>query len=183
VISDVLTALVAFEIYRKVFGPAMALPPATPRRITVNLLLVVSSWAILGSLLRATVTGTYTRIAVTGQQMLYGALAGTFGILVFYAYRMRITWRPRVAAIMRGFAVILVVNLAMAVLKGRTQGQLARAADDAGQIAYLLSYLYWAWCFLRKEQPVPTTAPPELVSALARELETLKSATQVSTQV
>lgn len=182
-ISDLLTALVAFEVYRKVFGPPMALPPSTPRRITVNLLMVVSSWAILGSLLRVTVPGTYTRIAVTGQQMLYGALAGTFGILAFYAYKMGISWRPRVAAIMRGFAVILIVNLAMAVLKGRTQGQLARAADDAGQIAYLLSYLYWAWCFLGKEQPVPTTAPPELVSALAKQLETVKSTTQVSTQV
>jgi len=183
VISDVLTALVAFEVYRKVFGPAMALPPATPRRISLNLLMVVSSWAIFGSLLRATVTGTHAWIAVTGQQMLYGALAGAFGILAFYAYKMGISWRPRVVAITRGFAVILIVNLAMAVLKGRTQGQLARAADDAGQIAYLLSYLYWAWCFLGKEQPVPTTAPPELVSALAKELETLKSTTRVSTQV
>src|SRR5215472_17748832 len=33
------------------------------------------------------------------------------------------------------------------VLKGRAQGQPARVADDAGQMAYLLSYLYWAWCF------------------------------------
>ena len=183
VISDVLTALVAFEVYHKVFGPSMALPPATPRRITVNLLIVVSSWAILASLLRATVTGTYTRIAVTGQQMLYGGLAGAFGVLAFYAYKMGISCRPRVAAIMRGFAAILIVNLATAVLKGRTQGHLARVADDAGQIAYLLSYMYWAWCFLGKEQPVPRTAPPELVYALAKELETLKSTRQVSTQV
>jgi hypothetical protein len=29
--------------------------------------------------------------------------------------------------------------------------------------------------FLGKEQPVPRTAPPELVYALAKELETLKS--------
>src|SRR5262249_26953794 len=33
------------------------------------------------------------------------------------------------------------------VLKGRTQGQPARVADDAGQMAYLLSYLNWAWRF------------------------------------
>ena len=69
------------------------------------------------------------------------------------------------------------------VLKGRTQRHPARVADDAGQVANLLSYLYWAWCFLGKEQPVPRTAPPELVYALAKELETLKSTGQVSTQV
>jgi len=63
------------------------------------------------------------------------------------------------------------------------QAHVARVADESGQIAYLLSYLYWAWCFLGKEQPVPRTAPPELVHALAKELETLKSTGQVSTQV
>ena len=70
-----------------------------------------------------------------------------------------------------------------AVLKGRTHGRVARVADGAGQIAYLLSYLCWAWCFLGKEQPVLRTAPPELVYAPAKELETLKSTRQVSTQV
>lgn len=183
VISDLLTALVAWEVYRKVFGPAAALPPATPRRIALNLLMVLSLWALLALLLRATVTGTYTRIAITGQQMLYGGLAGTFGVLVLYSRKMGISWRPRVAKITYGFALILIVNLVMAVVTGRTHGRLARAADDIGQIAYLFSYSYWAWCFWEKEQPVPTNAPPELVSVLAKELETLKSTLEVSTQV
>jgi hypothetical protein len=182
-ISDVLTALVAWEVYRKVFGPAMALPVATPRRITLNLLLVLSVWAFLGFLLRATVNRPFVRIALTGQQMLYGALAGSFGVLMLYSRKMGISWRPRVARITYGFAFILIVNLAMGILKGRTHGQLARTADDVGQIAYLLSYLYWAWCFLEKEQPVPTGVPPELVSALAKELEAVRSTREVSPQV
>ncbi len=125
----------------------------------------------------------YARIAITCQQILYGALGGTLGILALYSYRMGISWQPRVAAIMRGFAVILIANLAMAVLKGHTHGVTMGTADDIGEIVYLLSYLYWAWCFLEKEQPVPASAPLELVTALARELETLKSTKQVSTQV
>lgn len=183
VIADLLTALVAWEVYRKVFGPASALPPTIPRRIALNLLMVVSSWVFLATVLRATVTGIYARIALTGEQMLYGALAGTFGVLILYSRRMGISWRPRVASIAHGFAVILIVNLAMAFLKSHTHGQMMRTANDVGHVAYLLSYIYWVWCFLEKEQPVPTSVPPELISALAKELETLKSPIQVSTQV
>lgn len=183
VIANLLTALVAWEVYRKVFGPAIALPPATPRRIALNLLVMLSSWTLLAPLLRPTVSGPYTRMALTGEQMMYGALAGTFGVLILFSRKMGITWRPRIAAIVCGLAVILIVNLAMAFLKSHLHGGTMRTANDVGQIAYLLSYLYWAWCFLEKEQPVPSSAPPELISALAKELETLKSATQVTIQV
>jgi len=183
IVWDALTAGVAWEVYRKVFGPAIALPTSTPRRIAVRLLIVLGAWAALSVLLRATASGPFTRLAVTGEQMLYGALAATFCVLVVYAHRMRITWRPRVAVIVRGLAVILVVNLATAIVRGHSSGSLARAAGDVGQFACLLSYFYWVWCFLEKEQPVPTSVPPELVSALARELETVRSTGEVSTQV
>jgi hypothetical protein len=181
-ISDILTAGVAWEVYRKVFGPAIALPASTPRRIAVRLLIVLSAWALLSTLLRAQANGPYTRVAVTGKQMLYGALAGAFCVLVVCSNRMGISWRPRVAAIVRGLALILVANVATAIVRGFITGRAARTADDIGQIAYLLSYSYWVWCFLEKEQPAPASAPPELVTALANELETLKSTTQVSTQ-
>jgi hypothetical protein len=183
VISDALTAGVAWEVYRKVFGPAIALPASTPRRIAVRLLIVISAWAVLSLLLRAKGSGPQARVAVAGKQMLYGALAGVFFVLVVCSIRMGISWRPRVAAIVRGLAVILVVNLAMAIARTHLNGRAARAADDIGQLAYLCSYSYWVWCFLEKEQPVPTSVPPELVSALARKLETVRSTGEVSPQV
>src|SRR5260370_16714137 len=152
----------------------MVLPPATPRRIALNLLVMLSSWTLLAPLLRPTVSGPYTRIALTGEQMMYGALAGTFGVLILVSRKLGITWRPRIAAIVRGLAVILIVNLAMAFLQSHIHGGMMRTANAVAQIAYFLSYLYYAWCFFYNEQPVPGTAPPELISALAKELETLK---------
>src|SRR5262249_23034006 len=70
-ISDVLTALVAWEVYRKVFGPAMALPASTPRRIALKALAVMAVWVVLGLVLRATVGASSARKALTGEQMLY----------------------------------------------------------------------------------------------------------------
>jgi hypothetical protein len=183
IVWDALAAGVAWEVYRKVFGPAIALPTSTLRRIAARLLIVVGAWALLSILLRATASGPFTRLAVTGEQLLYGALAATFCVLVVYSHRMGISWRPRVAVIVRGLAVILVVNLAMAIVRGHSSGRLARAAGDIGELACLLAHSYWVWCFLEKEQPVPTSAPPELVSLLARELETVRSTGEVSTQV
>jgi hypothetical protein len=171
---DIVVFFVAHEIYRKVFGPRMALPKFVPERTAAMMAISFTASAFLSVTLRATNGGSWTRYLVTIEQVLTAAAFATFWILFTYSRSLRITWPKRVWEIWIGFALFLTVSVIAVFVRARASATFAIAADRTAQIADLLAVVWWTWRLRSKEEIVVALTTEEVREMRERHEDTMK---------
>lgn len=150
-IGDVLTLLVAYEIYMAVFGPRKALPKFVPERTGALAAMAFSGALALGVYVQAVTGGRLMRTLVTLEQIMTTATWAIFMVLLIYSLTLRIAWPRRIAGLAIGFILYLTIEIAAVFVRANTQGETAVAAGLVGQSAYLLALVWWSGCLWTKE--------------------------------
>jgi hypothetical protein len=141
-----------FELYTWVCGPHFSLPSWVPHTI--------ASWLALALCASAVATvGLYTvhsmpkRIAVLAavQGGMLMALFLTLTVLLVYSRHLGMEWKTRPKQIVVGLAIYLSANTVVVFLLNHVSRELATFLDRTGQIAFLLSLIWWTFTLRRRE--------------------------------
>jgi hypothetical protein len=169
VTACILMAMAVGELYRKTFAPRWARVPAwVPRNVAAWLAGAISSCAVLAVALRPIGWNVYAVIMAGVQAALVSALLISLVILALYARHLGIAWRPWPQRIAIGFIFFLGVNATTMHMLGITSRETAELVRRLGQIAYLVSLLWWGGALWGRET-VPTAATAEQIAQLVSE--------------
>jgi hypothetical protein len=166
VIGDVLTLLVAYEIYMAVFGPRKALPRFVPERTGALVAMAFSGALALGIYVHAVTGGRLMRTMVTLEQILTTATWAIFMVLLIYSLTLRIAWPRRIAGLTMGFILYLTIDIAAVFVRAHSEGETSVAAGMAGQSAYIFSLFWWVAC-LRHKESISAPIAAEQVALMA----------------
>jgi len=159
IVTDLLTFLLAYEIYYLVFGPRAALPDLVPERAGALVAMAFSGAAALGVFIPPILGGPLTRSMLLTEQIMTAGTWGTFFVLISYSLILRINWPRRIAGITLGFVLYLTIDVFAVFVRARGGYQLAAVAGEVGKTAYLLALVWWTCVLWRKESaPLPATS-------------------------
>jgi hypothetical protein len=171
---------VLFELYTRVCGPHFSLPSWVPR--------TMASWLTLAMGVSAAATvGLYAvhslpkrvAVVVAVQGGMLMALFLALAVLLAYSKYLAMEWRMRPRQIVIGLAIYLSVNAVVLFLVNHVSRELAIFLDRTGQIAFLLSLIWWTFT-LRKPEPAPEPVTQEMMDTiLAFHRETVEAAESV----
>ncbi|MFL6314826.1 MAG: hypothetical protein ACJ71W_22195 [Terriglobales bacterium] len=169
VTACILMAMAVGELYRKTFAPGWARVPAwVPRNVAAWLAGAISSCAVLAIALRPMGWNRYAAVMAGIQAALVSAILISLVILALYARHLGITWRPWPLRIACGFIFFLGVNATTMHMLGITSRETAETVRRLGQIAYLVSLLWWGGALWGIET-VPTAATAEQIADMVSE--------------
>lgn len=156
------------EMWRKVFGPSMALPPWTRLRFWMMLSAAYPACVLITQLCRARNGNELARSLWTFELIITSVAASTMLLLVVYSRKLNITWRPKLQHVAMGFVISLSGGAIAAVTAGRLVPMLT--AQRFGQIAYLAALAFWAHAIFMKEA-LPEKAGLEMVETFWRDFQ------------
>ena len=165
IIADLLTLLVAYEIYYLVFGPRAALPDLVPEKAGAFVAMAFSGAAALGVFIPPLLGGYLTRSMLLVEQIMTAGAWGTFFVLIAYSHVIRIKWPRRIAGIALGFILYLTIDVFAVFVRARGGYQLAALAGEIGKLSYLLALVWWT-CVLWKKEAAPLTITAEEVATM-----------------
>lgn len=164
-VLSILIGLCTAEIYLKIFGPRIALPPETFRNIAV-LILAIMTTSIVASSLMGSLKGDFAaRFLWTAEQGIFAASCAAIVAMMAYSRRLEISWPKRVAGMAQAFVLQLAVNMTAAVVIGRATYAVSIAAAFVGQFANLAALLWWIQCFWERE-PVEADLTPKMLETV-----------------
>jgi len=176
----VLLWAVLFELYTRVCGPHFSLPSWVPRTMASWLALAIGASA-------AATIGLYTvrslpRRAAALAAVQGGSLMAVFlalAVLLIYSRYLGMEWKTRPQQIVVGLALYLSVNTVVLFLLNHVSRELTTFLDRTGQIAFLLSLIWWTFT-LRRREPAPEPVTQEIIDTiLAFHRETVEASESV----
>ena len=97
-------------------------------------------------------------------------------VLLIYSKHLGMEWKPRPKQIVVGLAIYLSVNSVVLFLINHVSRELATYLDRMGQIAFLISLIWWTFT-LRRREPTPEPVTQEMIETiLAFHRETVEAA-------
>jgi hypothetical protein len=169
VTACILMAMAVGELYRKTFAPGWARVPAwVPRNVAAWLAGAISSCAVLAIALKPVGWNRYAALMAGIQAAVVSALLISLVVLVLYARHLGIGWRPWPLRIACGFIFFLSVNATTMHMLGITSRETGEMVRRLGQIAYLVSLLWWGGALWGIET-VPTAATAEQIAQMVSE--------------
>jgi len=157
---------VLFELYTRVCGPHFSLPSWVPR--------TMASWLALaiGASTAATAT-LYTAHSLPKSLALLSAIQGgmlmalflALALLLVYSKHLGMEWKMRPRQIVIGLAIYLSVNTVVLFLFSHVPLKLATILDRIGQVAFLISLVWWTFT-LRRREPAPEPITKEMFETI-----------------
>lgn len=182
----VLLWAVLFELYTRVCGPHFSLPSWVPRTMATWLALAITaSVAATFGLYR--VHSMPKRIAVlfAVQGGMLMALFLALAILLIYSRYLHMDWKMRPKQIVVGLAIYLSVNTVVLLMLNHVSRELATFLDRTGQIAFLISLIWWTFTLRRREPASEVLTKEEsaeiMATILAFHRETMEAAESAHT--
>jgi hypothetical protein len=171
---------VLFELYTRVCGPHFSLPSWVPRTLASWLALAISASAAATGVLYA-VRSLPKRLALLAaiQGGMLMALFLALAILLIYSRYLGMEWKTRPKQIVVGLAIYLSVNTVVLFMLNHASRGLTKFLDRTGQIAFLVSLIWWTFT-LRRREPAPEPITEEMFETiLAFHKETMEAAESV----
>jgi hypothetical protein len=178
--NSILMLFVALEVYARVYGPRMALPPWVPRKVLTMIGTALAAAVTVVSLLSPRNGGVLTRHLAEGEIGLTLVVLSVFIILLLYSRHLAITWRPRDAGIATGFVLYLGTSLVVLYVRARFPLPVAVIAGHVSMVCYLATLVWWL-IVLRTKEEAPVRPSPEELSSLDLAFEKLRTAIQGET--
>lgn len=178
--TSILIGASLFELYRRVCGPHFSLPSWVPRTMAswLALAMSVSASAAFGLYSVRVLEKRAAVLAATQGGMLM-ILASALLILLTYSKYLKMEWQTRPRQIVIGLVLYLFINTAVLLLLSRVPVEFMRPLDRSGQIANMLSLIWWAFT-LRRREPAPEPVTKEMINTiLAFHRETVEAAESV----
>jgi hypothetical protein len=176
----VLLWAVLFELYTRVCGPHFSLPSWVPRTMAAWLALAIGA-SIAATFALYTVNSLPKRVAVVVavQGGMLMALFLAIAILLIYSRYLGMEWKTRPKQIVVGLAIYLSVNTVVLFMLNHASRELTKFLDRTGQIAFLVSLIWWTFT-LRRREPAPEPITKEMFETiLAFHKETMEAAESV----
>lgn len=176
----VLLWAVLVELYTRVCGPHFSLPPWVPRTMASWLALAIGA-SIAATFALYTVNSLPKRVAVVVavQGGMLMALFLALVILLVYSKHLGMEWKMRPKQIVVGLAIYFAVNTVVSFLDNHVPLELVTILDRIGQIAFLISLIWWTFT-LRRREPAPEPITKEMFETiLAFHKETMEAAESV----
>jgi hypothetical protein len=173
----VLLWAVLFELYTRVCGPHFSLPSWVPRTMASWLALAIGV-SIAATFALYTVSSLPKRVAVVvaiqgGMLMsLFLALA----ILLIYSRYLCMEWKMRPRQIVAGLAIYLSIKTVVLFLINHVSREMVTFLDRIGQIAFLISLIWWTFTLRRREPPPEPITQEMFETILAFHRETMEAA-------
>lgn len=176
----VLLWAVLFELYTRVCGPHFSLPSWVPRTMASWLALAVCiSTAATVALYAVRSLPKRVALIVAVQGGMLMALFLALAILLIYSRYLGMEWKLRPKQIGVGLAIYLSVNTVVLFLINHVPREFTAFIDRTGQIAFLLSLIWWTFT-LRRREPAPEPITKEMFETiLAFHKETMEAAESV----
>lgn len=150
--SCVLLWAVLFELYTRVCGPHFSLPAWVPRTIASWLALAISaSVAATFGLYRVHSMPKRVAVLFAVQGGMLMALFLALVVLLIYSRQLGMEWKTRPKQIVVGLTIYLSVNTVVLFLLNHVSRELATFLDRIGQIAFLISLIWWTFTLRRRE--------------------------------
>jgi hypothetical protein len=104
------------------------------------------------------------------------ALFLALAVLLIYSRYLHMDWKMRPREIVAGLAIYLSVNTVVLFLLNHVSRELTTFLDRTGQIAFLISLIWWSFT-LRRREPAPEPVTQEMINTiLAFHRETVEAA-------
>jgi hypothetical protein len=151
----VLLWAVLFELYTRVCGPRFSLPSWVPRTMASWLLLAIGA-SVAATVALYTVRSLPKRGAVLAavQGGMLMALCLAVAVLLAYSNYLGMEWRIRHKQIVVGLAIYLSVSTVVLFLLNHVPREWTTLLDRIGQIAFVISLIWWTVTLRRYEPPV-----------------------------
>ena len=175
--SCVLLWAVLFELYTRVCGPLFSLPSWVPRTMATWLALAIGV-SIAATFALYTVNSLPKRVAVVVavQGGMLMALFLALAILLIYSRYLGMEWKMRPRQIVAGLAIYLSIKTVVLFLINHVPREFTAFLDRTGQIAFLISLIWWTFT-LRRREPAPEPVTQEMFETiLAFHRETMEAA-------
>jgi len=176
----VLLWAVLFELYTRVCGPHFSLPSWVPRTlaswlavaVSVSIAATVALYAVCSLPKRVAVV-----VAVQGGMLM--ALFLALVILLVYSKHLGMEWKMRPKQIVTGLAIYLAVKTVVLFLVNHVPLKLVTILDRTGQIAFVVSLIWWTFTLRRREPPPEPITKEMIETILAFHKETMEAAESV----
>lgn len=176
----VLLWAVLFELYTRVCGPHFSLPSWVPRTMASWLALAIGA-SIAATFALYTVNSLPRRVAVVVAVQGGMTMALFLGLIVLliYSKHLGMEWKMRPKQIVFGLAIYLSINAVVLFLINHVPREFTVFIDRTGQIAFLISLIWWTFT-LRRREPAPEPVTKEMIETiLAFHKETMEAAESV----
>jgi hypothetical protein len=176
----VLLWAVLFELYTRVCGPHFSLPSWVPCTMASWLGLAVSV-SIAATVVLYTVNSLPKRVAVVVavQGGMLMALFLALVILLVYSKHLGMEWKMRPKQIVVGLAIYLAVNTVVSFVENHVPLELVTILDRIGQVAFLISLIWWTFTLRRREPPPEQITKEMFETILAFHKETMEAAESI----
>jgi hypothetical protein len=173
----VLLWAVLFELYTCVCGPHFSLPSWVPRTMAAWLVLAISvSIVVTVALYAVRSLPKIVALVIAVQGGMLMALFLALAVLLVYSRYLGMEWKMRPRQIVVGLSIYLSVNTVVLFLLNHVSRELTTFLDRTGQIAFLISLIWWSFT-LRRREPAPEPVTQEMINTiLAFHRETVEAA-------
>lgn len=158
---------VVYDVFRNVFDPLSSLPPRTIARL-VSTVAIIASLAITLAIWKPAVRpDALAALARTFQRTTNFVVSLSFWSVVFYARKLGIPWRSRMAGIAAGFLFYMTIQSITTAAMGFAPQSLFGTLSRIGIVSYLASLLVWLHAVQRKEARIELPTPEALLQLTA----------------
>ena len=168
-IETTLLFFVVYDVFRNVFDPLSSLPPRTVAKSVAGLAFIIALSVTLWICKPAVRPDPLSALALgrTFERTTNLVVSLSFWGLAFYARKLGIPWRSRMAGIASGFLIYLTVQSSTTAALGFAPSTWFGTLNRIGVISYLASLIVWLRALQLEEPEVELPTPEALVQVAA----------------
>jgi hypothetical protein len=166
-LETALLFFVVYDVFRNVFDPLSSLPPRTVARLVYAVAIIAAVSITLAIWKPAVRPDALAALARTFERTTDFIVSLSFWSVVFYARKLGIPWRSRMAGIAAGFLLYLTSQSVTTAVMGFAPQSWFASLNRIGIVSYLASVFMWLHAVQREEAKVELPTPEALLQLTA----------------
>jgi hypothetical protein len=166
-LETALLFFVVYDVFRNVFDPLSSLPPRTVAKLVAGIAIIATVSITLAIWKPAVRPDALAALARTFERTTDFIVSLSFWSVVFYARKLGIPWRSRIAGIAAGFLLSLTSQSITTAAMGFAPQSWFGGLSRTGSICYLASLFVWLRAVQRNEARVELPTPEALLQLSA----------------